>query len=378
MTFAPSLSSSPDFTPVILAGGSGTRFWPRSRRSRAKQVLALDGERTMIQQTVDRLRPLAPAERMWVVANDSVAGTILSQLPDLPLSRLICEPVARNTAPACGLIAFLAMRSNPDAVLGFFPSDHVVTEQAIYQRTIDQAVALAASGPNFVVIGIQPSHAETGYGYIELGHAADQHASGARAVHSFTEKPDLATAQAMLAAGRFAWNSGMFVARAQTLCAAMFEHAPHVAAPLDVIADAYGTSDFAETFAALYPSCQNISIDYAVLEPQSRKGEQAHMYCLPASFGWNDLGSWSALHDHRRACSAADAHSNVVEGPTASAINSAGNYVYAPDRHVALLGVQDLVVVLTDDAVLVTTRERAQDVGSVVRRLTETGQTQLL
>ncbi|GAA3757211.1 mannose-1-phosphate guanylyltransferase [Terriglobus aquaticus] len=371
-------SSLPAFIPVILAGGSGTRFWPRSRRARAKQVLALDGERTMIQQTVDRLLPLASPDRMWVVANNGVAEAISTQLPDLPRTRLLCEPVARNTAPACGLMAFIALREDPDAVLGVFPSDQVIRGEADFVNTLKRGIALASSGPNIVVLGIDPTHPETGYGYIELGSAQDLHISGARPVRSFTEKPDLASAQQMLASGRYAWNSGMFVARAQTLCQAIDEHAPHISATLQAIADAYGSAEFPEIFAALYPSCQNISIDFAVLEPQSRKRDHSHMYCFPASFEWKDLGSWSALHEHRSACAWGDADHNVVESPATSAFQSRGNYVYAPGRHVALLGVQNLVVVLTDDAVLVTTRERSQDVASVVRSLSEAGHTNLL
>ena len=378
MTTDPSVTTSPEFTPVILAGGSGTRFWPRNRRSRAKQVLALNGERTMIQQTVDRLLALTPMRSVWVVANDGVADAIRTQLPTLAEGHLLKEPVARNTAPACGLAAFLAVRDNPDTVLGFFPSDHVIRDHEAFHVVLRKGIALAKQGANIVALGITPTHPETGYGYIELGSESEQNSASARPIHSFTEKPEMETARTMVQSGRYAWNSGMFLMTARTACEAMYEHAPHIAAPLEAIADTRGTPQFAATLAALYPSCQNISIDYAILEPRSRKGARSGMYCLPANFGWNDLGSWSALHQHRRACELGDVHANVVEGTAASTIHAQGNYVYAPGKHVALLGVQNLVVVLTDDAVLVTTQDRAQEVGSVVRHLSEAGQTQLI
>lgn len=366
------------FTPIILAGGSGTRFWPRSRRSHAKQVLALDGDRTMIQQTVDRLLPLASLENMWVIANDGLSEAIRSQLPQLTKARLLCEPAARNTAPACGLAAFLACREDPETVLGIFPSDHAVRDTPEFVRVLNEGVHLSKEPGRIVVLGIVPSHAETGYGYIELGGPSPTRKTGARVVHSFTEKPNLATAREMVASHRFAWNSGIVVLRAQTLCDALYEHAPHIAAPLEAIAATYATDQFDATLAALYPACQNISIDYAVLEPRSQKGEHANIHCLSADFGWNDLGSWSALHQHRRSLADADAHNNVLESPAASTIHSDGNYVYAPGKHVALLGVQNLVVVLTEDAVLVTTQDQSQEVGKLVQSLREQGQTQLL
>src|SRR5882757_9928354 len=229
------MSSHLDFRPIILAGGSGTRFWPRSRKARAKQVLALDGERTMIQRTLDRLLPLSPARNAWVITNDLLSSAICIQLDEVPPEQVLCEPAARNTAPAAGLAAFLLEKSSPD--------------------------------------------------------------HGVQGVRRFTEKPNQEKAEEFVAAGNYYWNSGIFLWSARTLANAMREHLPETAPLLEKITAAYGTANFAEVFAELYPQCENISIDYAVLEPRSAKGEhRSNLFCLPADFGWNDLGSWAALY----------------------------------------------------------------------------------
>ncbi len=366
------MSTSIDFRPIILAGGSGTRFWPRSRRDRAKQVLALDGERTMIQQTMDRLGPLAPAASLWVITNDLLSAAIGSQLSGVPATQIGCEPCARNTAPAAGLAAFLVERVAPDAILGMFPADHVIGDEPAFLAALRQAIDLAAAGENMVVLGIQPTRPETGYGYIETGAPAGD---GVQRVRRFTEKPDRVHAESFLAAGNYYWNSGIFVWSARTLANAMREHLPNTAPLLEEIAAAFGTPDFDRVFAELYPKCENISVDYAILEPRSAKGEQrSHLYCIPASFGWNDLGSWTALFEHRSAQSGCtDEHGNVAECFQTSTIDAHNNYVYSPKKAVALIGVDDLVIVETDDAILVTTRDRAQDVGNIVKQLRSEG-----
>lgn len=373
-----------NFVPVILAGGSGTRFWPRSRRARAKQVLALDGERTMIQQTVDRLALVTDPSKIWVVANDVIASIIREQLPQMEDDHLLCEPVARNTAPACGLIAFILERTNPDAVLGVFPSDHVIKDAQRFATALLAGIAVAHSGESLVVMGVPPTRPETGYGYIEQGDV-DAPVPGlalpVRHVHRFTEKPDRETAESFLASGRYAWNSGIFLWSARTFCSALREHAPELAEKLSAIAVTYGTPNFEATLKKIYPQCENISVDYAVLEPRSQKEEsKSGIYCLPAEFGWNDLGSWSALHEHRRslAASGCDRHANVVEAEDAVTIDSGGNYVFAPGMQVALVGVKDLVVVQTEDALLITTRHGSQQVGQVVKLLNEKGRTHLI
>jgi mannose-1-phosphate guanylyltransferase len=375
------------FAPVILAGGSGTRFWPRSRKARAKQVLALDGERTMIQQTLERLLPLVSADKVWVITNDLLQSQIAEQLPEVPGDHILSEPAARNTAPACALAAFMLEKTSPETVIGIFPSDHVVKNRVRFAEVIRAGVTLAASGERIVVLGIPPTRAETGYGYIELGAKVDDSTvphTGveARRVKRFTEKPHRALAEEFVTSGNYAWNGGVFLWSARTLAGAIREHCSAMAPVLEKIASAYGTPEFAGIFAEYYPQCENISIDYAVLEPRSARGEQnAEIYCLPGDFGWNDLGCWDALHEHVADCPPDRvAIANVFDGddPLCISIDSSGNYVHAPGKVIALVGVTNLVVVQTKDALLITTRERSQDVGKVVAELKAAGRDDLI
>jgi mannose-1-phosphate guanylyltransferase len=355
------------FYPVILAGGSGTRFWPRSRQRMAKQVLALDGKQTMIQQTVERLLPLSDKKDFWVITNGNLREVIRKQLKRLNKKQVIAEPASRNTAPAIGLAAFLLAKQDPDAVLGLFPSDQVIGNVKQFRSAVQEAIEIAASGENIVVMGVKPTRPETGYGYIETGAAHD----GVMPVRRFREKPDAATAARFIAAGNFFWNSGMFIWSARTLVNALSEHLPKTAELLRTIAAAYGTRRFESTLAKLFPQCENISIDYAVLEPRSARGEGASgIYCIPAEFGWNDLGSWTALYEHR-VKGQLDERPNVFEAAQHFALNAHGNYIHAPKKFVAAVGVDDIVVVETEDALLITTRAHAQDVGKIVKHLSE-------
>ena len=379
-----SKTAAPRFAPVILAGGSGTRFWPRSRRARAKQVLALDGDQTMIQQTLTRLLPVADASDVWVITNSLLDKTISGQMPSLDAAHILSEPAARNTAPACALAAFLLEPHEPNTVIGIFPSDHVVKDVPRFAEVLRVGIDIAAGGEAIVVLGVPPTRPETGYGYVEQGGQVAEAASADATkpvkifrVKRFREKPDRHTAENFLAAGNFAWNGGIFLWSARTLANAIREHSPDMAPLLEKIAAAHGTPDFEEVFAEEYPKCENISIDYAVLERRSAKGElKSEIYCLPADFGWNDLGSWASLHEHLGEVGT----DNVIDGATTGlvTIESTGNYVYAPGKMVALLGVDDLVVVETDDALLITTRDRSQDVSKVVRAIHEGGRQELI
>jgi mannose-1-phosphate guanylyltransferase len=358
------------FYPVILAGGRGTRFWPLSRKRNAKQLLALDGKQTMIQQTAARLAPLAPARNFWIITNDYSRPAILRQLRRLPPRQIVAEPVGRNSAPAIGLAAFLLLREDPDAVVGMFPSDHVIARPEEYCATLRRGLELAAAGENIVALGIRPTRPETGYGYIEAGEKAD---AGALRVRRFTEKPDLERARQFFNASNYFWNSGMFLWRADTLANALREHLPETAAILEKIASAYGTPKFAAAFRRLYPKCENTSVDYAVLERRSAKGEEAsRIFCLPSDFGWNDLGSWTALHEHHVAkAEPKPRDGNLVNAAASFVLNATNNYVHAPGKFVAAVGVSNLVVVETDDALLITTLDHSQDVGKVVKHLDE-------
>jgi len=249
-----------------------------------------------------------------------------------------------------------------------FPSDHVIRDEKRYRQVLQKGIEIAAAGENIVVLGIRPTRAETGYGYIEVDLAMEREAYRVR---RFTEKPDAEHAASFLEAGNYFWNSGMFLWSARTLTNALCEHLPKTAPVLEQIAQAFGTPKFAATFRRLYPKCENISIDYAVLEPRSSKGEQSsNIFCLPADFGWNDLGSWAALHEHHVA-KGQPPDGNLISSEGFFSLNAAGNYIHAPRKFVAAVGVNDLVVVETADALLITTRQHAQDVGKIVKYLDE-------
>jgi mannose-1-phosphate guanylyltransferase len=343
----------------------------------------------MIQQTLERLLPLAAASDVWVFTNKLLAAVIVDQLPQVDRDKILGEPVARNTAPACALAAFLLEPTAPETVIGVFPSDHVIRNHARFGDVIRAGVTLAASGERIVVLGVPPTRAETGYGYIELGDVVDAASVPCgdvpvRRVKRFTEKPDRARAEEFVASGNYAWNGGIFLWSARTLANAVREHSPAMVPLLEKIAAAHGTSrsHFVRVFAEVYPLCQNISIDYAVLEPRSAKGETgSQIYCLPADFAWNDLGSWAALYEHRAGCAPGEtATVNVCDGASTQSvvIDAQGNYVYALGKVVALIGVSDLVVVETTDALLITTRARSQEVGRVVEELKARGRDDLI
>jgi mannose-1-phosphate guanylyltransferase len=332
----------------------------------------------MIQQTVERLKPLAALAKTWIITNEFLAGEISDQLPGLPESHIVREPVARNTAPACGLAAFIIERENPDAVLGVFPSDHVIADEPRFLKALQRGIALAAAGENIVVMGIEPSRAETGYGYIETGDFTKDDA--ALHVRRFIEKPNQMRAEEFVAAGNYYWNSGMFLWSARTLANAVREHLPETAPLLESIAAAYGTPQFDEVFHELYSRCENISVDYAVLEPRSAKGEhKSHLYCLPAEFSWNDLGSWASLYEYQiDSRLRGDGDGNVAESDGLMAIDAGNNYIFSPRKFVALVGVENLVIVDTEDALLIAHRDHSQDVGKIVKELSLTGRSELI
>lgn len=339
---------------LILAGGRGTRFWPRSRRSNAKQVLKFFGERSLIQQTVDRLRPVLPPENIWILTNDHLRAEIVRQLPEVPKKQILAEPAQRNTAPAIGLAAHILQSIDPQAVMGVFPADHVIGRPRDYVRLLRPAFQAAKQG-RIVVFGIQPRWAETGYGYIEFPRTPH----GQTPVKSFREKPDAATAEKFLAAGNFYWNAGMFFWKTSVLLDALRQYLPKTATLLAGLPP-FSSRQFTARLAEVFPRCENISIDYAVLERAS------NVVGIPAGdIGWNDVGSWNAVYELQNR----DAHDNAVRG-AALLRESRGNYVDGPENKlIALLGVNDLVVVDTPDALLIADRGRAQQVGELVKQL---------
>ncbi|MCU1338763.1 MAG: mannose-phosphate guanylyltransferase [Bryobacterales bacterium] len=351
---------------LILAGGRGTRFWPKSRRHSAKQVLRLFGDRSLIQQTVDRLRPVLPPERIWVLTNSHLRDEIVRQLPDVPKRQILAEPAQRNTAPAIGLAAQILHGLDPESIMGVFPADHVIGKPREYVRLLKAALTSARAG-KIVILGIQPRWPETGYGYIEFPKGVKPGGSKTLPVKRFREKPDARTATRFLRAGHFYWNAGMFFWRTSVLLDALRQHLPKTASLLASL-PAFGSRRFAAGLQDAFPKCENISIDYAVLE------RAANVVGLPAGdIAWNDVGSWNAvyeLHARDRAGNALRTHSMVED--------STGNYVDAEKKLVALLGVKDLIVVDTPDALLIADRGRAQQVGDLVKLLETAGHHHLL
>lgn len=351
---------------LIMAGGRGTRFWPRSRRNRAKQVLSFDGGRSLIQQTVDRLAPVVAPENIWIVTNDHLRAEIAKQLPEVPKRQIIAEPAARNTAPCIGLTAKILQDLDPDAVLGVFPADHLVSKESRFLRLVRAAYKAAGSG-EMVTLGVQPRWPETGYGYVEFPKGVTAGATSTVPVVQFREKPDLATAKKYLKTGRFYWNSGMFFWRADVILDALRHHLPQTHTLLASL-PAVSSRTFAAALAEVYPKCENISIDYAVLEKADGVTGIA-----TDDFGWNDLGSWNAVYD----LLPKDIQGNVTRGDVLVS-QGTGNYVESAGKLVALVGVDHLVVVETADAILVVDRNKAQDVGTLVKLLEQHRREELL
>jgi len=343
---------------LILAGGRGTRFWPRSRKRHAKQVLNVTaGERTLIQATVDRLAPVIPPERIWILTNDFVRDEIVRQLPEVPQSQIIAEPAQRNTAPAIALAAHILQAIDPKAVFGVFPSDHVIGLPRRYLQFVRAAFRAAEKG-RIGVLGIQPRWPETGYGYIEFPKGAAAGSTNALDVVSFHEKPDLKTAKKFFRAGRYFWNAGMFFWTADTALGAMRRYQPKTATLISSLPE-YAHPDFAAKLAEVFPLCESVSVDYGVIE---HADNVVGLAC--DEFGWNDVGSWDAVYE----LMPRDSNSNAARSELLCA-DSTGNYIDCGRKLVALLGVRDLIIVDTPDALLVADRARAQQVSDIVKLL---------
>jgi mannose-1-phosphate guanylyltransferase len=361
--------AKPNHYGLILAGGRGTRFWPRSRKRHAKQVLNVHGERSLIQATVDRLAPVIPPERIWILTNDFVRDEIVRQLPEVPPAQIIAEPAQRNTAPAIALAAHILHSIDPRAVFGVFPSDHVIGKPKRYLQFVRAAFKAAEQG-KIGLLGIQPRWAETGYGYLEFGKGGKSVAAGsldALPVNSFHEKPEAKIAQKFFKSGRHFWNAGMFIWKAGTALDAMRKHQLKTATLISSL-PAYGHRDFAARLAEVFPLCDNVSVDRGVIEHAENV---VGMAC--DDFGWNDVGSWDAVYE----LMPRDENQNAARSELLSA-DSSGNYVDCGKKIVALLGVENLIIVDTPDALLVADRSRAQQVGDIVKLLEKNAREELL
>ena len=321
----------------------------------------------MLRETAARLEPLIPSRDLWVVTNVEQAAAVRRQLRGVPASHVLAEPVGRNTAAAIGLAAIHLAHERVDAVMAVLPSDHHIIEAKRYRGLVSAALELARTPGNLVVLGIPPTHPETGFGYIERAKiVARPLGAPAFAVKRFAEKPALSLARKYVASDKYFWNAGMFFWRVSTFLDALWRFLPETHAALIDLGKTIGTPKYASALRRIYPHLENISVDYAIMEPATRPGSLSQVFVIPAKVGWSDIGSWAAVYE----LLAPKRGANVLAG-SHFALDAEGNYFWSPRKFVAAIGVRDLVLVETDDALLVCARDRSQDVGKIVKWLEE-------
>jgi len=351
---------------IVMAGGSGTRFWPSSRAALPKQLLPLAGTGTLLQDTISRLEGLVPPERTMVVTNARLTEAVYQQLPQLPPQAVVGEPCKRDTAPCIGLAALLVMKNDPEATLAVMPSDHVIEPAAGFRAALKQAEALVAATPSrLVTFGIRPTSPSPSYGYIQQGDQLPLNPGDAPAhrVAQFREKPPVAVAEEYLAAGNYLWNAGIFVWRAATIIEALAEHQPDCLAHLQTIAAAWESPTCQQVFAEEFAAIKGVSIDYAVLEHAD------DVAVIEAPFSWDDLGGWSAVARQR----GTDTTGSTVVGRHLG-LDSEGLIVHTSDEHlVVTLGLEDMLVVHTEDATLIARRSHEEQIRRVVSELENRG-----
>ena len=360
---------------VIMAGGSGTRLWPLSTAARPKQLIPLLGGKSLLRIAADRLDALVPPPRRFIAASARFRDQIAAALPEVPPANILGEPAVRDTLAAMGLAAAVLRRTDPDAVIAVFTADHLIEPLDSFRDRIETGFALAERRPDaLITFGIEPTHPATGYGYVELADAVSGVPDAYRTA-SFREKPDAATAQRYLSTGRYLWNSGMFVWRASALLGAIEKYEPVVAAGLDRIAAAWGGAAFDRALADIYPTLRKTSVDFGVMERAAAE-DHSPVYTVRMPVRWVDVGSFGSL----AATIAADDAGNRVDSPAAAALDAAGNLVvsHSPDHLVALFGVENLVVVRTDRATLICSKQHADDLKRLHALLRERGFDQYL
>jgi mannose-1-phosphate guanylyltransferase len=354
---------------VILAGGRGTRFWPRSRTRMPKQLLNIVGENTMLRQTVERLIPLLiPPDRIWCVTNAAQARALRKQLPMGARNKVLTEPFGRNTAAAIALAAVhIRHAAKGEALMAVLPADHYIADAERYRKIVRSALEVARGKGRMVVLGIPPTRPETGFGYIERGEPPFG-VEGLKVfpVLRFTEKPELAVAKEYVDSGRYQWNAGMFFWRVSTFLDALRRFLPDTHEAIEALAEHIGKRSYEAQLKRIYSRLENISVDYALLEKSAVAGsaEAGSVFVIPAEIGWSDIGSWAAVYE----LLAKQPGENILAGP-GEMLDAEGNFLWSPEKFVAAVGVRNLVVVETADALLVCPRERAQDVGKIVKIL---------
>ncbi|MDE5854016.1 MAG: NTP transferase domain-containing protein [Ruminococcus sp.] len=351
-------------TAVIMAGGRGERFWPKSRNSRPKQFLSLtsDGE-TMIQKTIKRLLPLVDMNDIYIVTNSAYTSLVREQLPNIPEENILAEPVPRNTAPCIAFASAVINQKYDDAVILVLPSDHLIANETLYIDTLKKAISIAEQGENLVTIGITPTYPETGYGYINFG---EEH-NNAYTVKRFVEKPDLRTAEKYLDSGKYLWNSGMFIWKISSILTNIKKLMPDIYDGALKIGEAFNTPNFSDVLTREFTAFRSESVDFGIME----KAE--NIYTIPASFGWDDVGSWLAVERINET----DENNNYINGNVISE-NTHHATICGGKRLIATVGIDNIIIVDTEDALLVCSKNNTQDVKKIIARLKNQGREDLV
>ena len=355
---------------VIMAGGVGTRFWPKSRASNPKQMLPLFGNRTMLQLTYDRIANLTGNEKILIITNASLKEQVKEQIPEIPEKNIIAEPFGRNTAPCIALAgAIIQSREKNDEIMVVLPADHLIRDEEKFKHCIQSAAEYAPVDQCLITVGIKPIYPETGYGYIQKDNEiSNMHGRSVYKVKTFAEKPDFETAQNFLKSGDFLWNSGMFIWSVNAIMHAFDEHQPEIFEGAQEIKKHADTGQMDQVITDVYTRLKSISIDYGVMEV-------AHKVCvIEADFHWNDVGSWEAVYN----LSEKDSNQNAVEAPASIMLDSKNNYIHSSKKIVAAVDVENLVVVETDDALLICRKDKSQNVKDLVDTLKRKGLNDLL
>lgn len=350
---------------VVMAGGSGTRFWPQSRKAMPKQLLNLVGEHTMIQDTVTRCAQLSQHQQIWIATNQTLAQETHRQLPEVPQDQILIEPAPRNTAPCIGLAAIYLLKSDPEAVMLVVSSDHIIEPDAGFINTVNQATTLIKAKPDsLVLIGVSPTFPATGYGYIQCGPVLNSANVNGFQVQEFKEKPDVETAQLYCDSGNYLWNCGIFVWKASTILEALARFEPEMHTQLQKISDAIGTPQYEDVLNQVFPAMKSESIDYAVLEHAKQ-----NLAVIPAEFEWDDVGNWNTLQKYFPA----DANGNTVVGLHCGLETSDNTIISTKDHLVVTFGIENCLIVHTPDATLIARKDDESAIKKLVNLLEERG-----
>lgn len=352
---------------VIMAGGVGSRFWPRSRVKRPKQLLDIVSDESMLRVTFDRLKYVTDSSKIYVVAGPGLAEAIKAEIPEMPGENLIIEPSGKNTAPAIGLVAATLKAGYEDEVMGVFSADHLIEDLDAFAQDVRAGEEYAKQNDALITFGIQPDHPATGYGYIQIDRTNPTASQNIYKVLRFTEKPELETAQHMLESGEYLWNSGMFMWRTSSILKAIKNHMPELSEAIEIIGDSVSEEDFPSILERNWNAIEGESIDYGVME------QADNVFAISASFDWNDVGSWDALYD----LSEKDAAGNVLQGDV-QIIDVKNSLVHSKDLRIAAVGVEDLLIIKSGNALLIVNRRESQRVKEVVNALKSAQENQYL